>query len=416
VTVELAPWLTRRLLITDGRAPVAGVMVQLLDPGDTTVRCNTETFPFDDCKVSGPPLACIVQQGATDHDGVLALRGPRSSLALRLSGGGLSLQIVQPIRLDEDGDLRVVAQRGASWRGKLVPEAVARELWKLGQPQPNVEPEKVGLELHSANGESLHQYFDAPFPFAADGTFAIDGISVGTWHVLVRAKHRFAATTITVAEGQQLEQDVDVQAMAIANVTLRIRVDGEPAARTYVNIMGSHARDSFGRRLVTQSTGRTDDAGCFRLLTCVGDLQAHVYWESATGKGGMLRVAVPVRTAGEQELVVDLQHAALDLTVLTPEGAPAGALPVQLNVDSSQVTGDDVTAADGTLRRSPIAAGRYELRARPARLLTEQARLEYAKANGWPALADAWIAVGTIDVAPGAARPQTVRLPEAWSR
>ncbi len=47
-----------------------------------------------------------------------------------------------------------------------------------------------------------------------------------------------------------------------------------------------------------------------------------------------------------------------------PDGAPAGELPVQFNVGESRFFGDDTTAADGTLRRSPMSAGRYELRAR----------------------------------------------------
>lgn len=413
ITVVIAPWQQRRLVVSDGQRPMAGVGVELLDPGEVRVRRGTETFPVDDIKIAGSQFAAILQEGTTDADGALPLRGPRGALALRLTGGGVAVQIVQPARLDEAGDLVVVAERAAQWRGKLTPPDVAAALLATKVP-PGSPQERVGIELANADG-SLRRYFEPRFPFAADGSFAIDGLPAGTWYVIVGSRPAVAVATITLRAGEVLTQDVDVRALAPADVTLRVRIDGKPAANTLVNVLGQHAADVFGRRFGSGTSEPTDDAGCRTFRTYVGDLTFHVYLDQPGARLGILVAAASVRVPGPQELALDLQLGKLDLDVRTPDGAPAAGVPFELTPVGALYPNQVRTAADGSLR-VPVFAGSYALRVRPKSLSTWEAQDAFLRTHGQPALENAWIAVGTIDVAPAASQPHRLTLPDAWAR
>ncbi len=252
-----------------------------------TARCaaTLRRFPFDDCKVGGAFLACIVQQGTTDADGVLALRGPRGPLALRV-GGGLALQIVQPIRLDETGR----AARGRETRspvaGKLVPEAGSPRAVGARSAAAQLETDKIGIEpafermARRCIATSRHRSHSRPT--AASRSMAFPRGSGTCWWV---ARQRFAATTITFTEGQQPRAgcrrvgDGDCRRHAAYPHQWRTR------SRELRQRHRSHAIARSATRLGSQSMGRADEAGCSRLVTCVGSLQVQVSWESATGAG-----------------------------------------------------------------------------------------------------------------------------------
>tara|TARA_R110002072_G_scaffold141664_3_gene286933 strand:- start:35569 stop:38682 length:3114 start_codon:yes stop_codon:yes gene_type:complete len=414
VTVALWPPIQRRLIVTDGRGPVAGVSVQLLDPGELQVRFDTETWTLEDCKVTGPPLARIVQEGETEADGSIVLRGPKGPLALRLSGAGLALQVVQPISLDAADDLTVPAQRGATWRGRLVPAEVAREVVALGERRPNIKLKPVGIRLVRDGGESLHRYLERPFPIAADGSFEISGIPAGTWNAIVKAKSRYAAATIRIVEGQMLERDLDIAAFAAADVNLRILVDGAPASDCDVNAMGWHAKDAFGQRFTSQRMGRTDADGRFSLRTFVGDLELRVYWRAASGKRSILRAYTVVPHAGEQQSVLDLRIGALDVSVLQADGTPAVGLQLR---EAGRKTGWIwTTDAEGQLRQRPILAGSYVIEARPRSLSTQAARDAFTQVHGYQAIQREWVPCGVVTVSAGSAVQQRLQLPSAWNR
>jgi RNA polymerase sigma-70 factor (ECF subfamily) len=409
VTIELAPWSSRRVVVRSGGRPVPGARVQLVDSGDEPLLLDTETVAFADCQISGVRLANLLQQGTTDQDGALVLRGPSGRLALRLAGGGLALQLVQPVQLDAPGDLVIDAPAGASWRGRLLPESVARDLWQRGQPRPNVDVRPMGITLVRQDGSSLLRHSEALYPFAADGSFTIDGIPEGTWHAIVAAGSNYAAASITVVPGQQLQQDLDVQPMAKADVTLQFRVDGVPAASCQVNVMGWHARDVFGKRFASQFLGTTDASGRFQVQTCSGELVVHLLWNHSDGSATLM-TTLPVPTAGPQQHLVELQLATLDLQLTEADGSPAADWPLQLAAIGGQNLSDFTTNREGRLPKQHWVAGSYEVRARPAHLRTREQQAEFARRNGWPALDTEWIPLGTIDIAPGPARAQVLRV------
>jgi RNA polymerase sigma-70 factor (ECF subfamily) len=417
LTVRAWPEQSRRLVVTDGQHPIAGVDVELLDPGDLEVRCDTETQTFETCRMSGSKMARIVQKGTTAADGALVLHGPKGDLALRLSGGGLALQIVQPIRLDEASDLLVTAQRGARLRGRLVPIDVARHVFAASRVGPNAAPPPVGIRLVSAldGYASLHRRMEPPFPIDPEGAFDIGGVPAGKWHVVVvKDRHTYAATTVDVPVGGDVERTIDVAAITPAFVTLRLLVDGAPAKDAFVNAMGWHAADSFGQPFRTQTVGRTDEQGAMRIETLVGELVLVVSAATATGSGPRLTTILQVPRTGEQEHLVDLRAGGLDVTLLRPDGSPAAGVSLRMSGSHGSCTWS--ADASGRVQSDGVAAGPLALEALPRSLTSDAARTAHTQANGWQALEREWMPIGTLTVTPGAAVPQRVVLPSVWDR
>jgi len=417
LTVHVWPQQTRRLVVTDGERRIAGIDVELLDPGDIKVRRDTETWTLDNCPISGPPLARIVQRGTTDDNGALLLRGPKGDLALRLSGGGLSLQIVQPIRLDEATDLVVTGQPGARLRGRLQPVAVARHIYSASKVGSNEEPVPVGIHLISArnDNESLHRFQEPPFAIDEDGAFDIRGVPAGQWHVLVRwGRRSYAVTSVDVPAGGDVQRDIDVTSIAPALVTLRLLVDGTPAKNAYINAMGWHANNSFGSQMTSQTIGRTDEHGSMQVETLTGQLVLHVSALNANGPGVNVVTMLPVPRTGPQEHVIDLRIGSLDLTILQPDGKPAAG--IQLRMAASRGSWSITTDASGRVTSKHVAAGLMALEALPRSLSSDEARSAYAQAHGYQALEQAWVPIGSITVTPGAAVPQRLTLPALWDR
>jgi hypothetical protein len=179
--------------------------------------------------------------------------------------------------------------------------------------------------------------------------------------------------------------------------------------------MGQHATGVNGERLGSQTMAGTDDVGCLSFRTYVGDLTLYIYLEQTRAASLFLVAAASVRAPGPQELVLDLQLGRLDLEVRTPDGAPAAELDLELSPAGGSRPLRVRTASDGTLRAAAFV-GSYVIRVRPKHLGTQAARDEFARAHGYRALEEAWIPAGSIDVAPGAARPQRLTLPDAWAR
>lgn len=389
--------------------------MQLLDPGTTTVRFESEIWPLDESPVSGPPLVRILQQVTSDDSGAALLRGPKGALALRLTSSQRAPRIVQSIHLDGDGDLVVEMPRGASLRGRLVPERIALALLAAAAPQPNVQTEPFGIELISPDGQMMHSYLEAPFSCEPDGSFTIVGVPEGTWHVMIGRKHQgFAVTKMELRNGETTECDIDVSVMEPADVTLRILVDGAPPAEAYVNCLAQYAIDSFGRRKPGGANGRSDRDGRFAFSTMVGDFYVNLSCTTLAGESIMLYPHFRVEHPGAQEILLDLHTGSLDLMMLRPDGTPAAGVTVREQGPAYTASWQMDDA--GRLRMAHILTGTLVLEARPRSLTTDEQRRAYAVQNGNPALEREFVTIGTITVLPGAAVPQTITLPVSWDR
>lgn len=406
VRVVLQPWCERRLVVTDGQRALAGVAVELLDALGEPLRRLTLTTPLELCNFSYPFTAFVLQSGTTDAEGAILLRGPVGDLGLRLCGGGCPLHLVDRVRLDGEGELRLQVPRGAVWRGRLVPAEVVRDLLA---PSPAAGAQPVGLDLWDEQG-SLRRFTEAPFPFAADGSFELRDLPPGCWHLTVRAFANFDAAVVELAAGQELQQDVDVQALAVADVDLYVRLDGQLLRDGTINAIGTQTLG--GRRpLLTQSYGPIGESGRFPVRTTVGELAVTI---DPVGGSRVVAVAAVTRP-GPQRMELELQLGALHATVQAPDGAMVARLECQLAAGNARL--DAWTDEHGVLQHPRAIAGRYAVRVRPAALREHAAQRAFAAQFGEDALSAAWLPVGTVDVLPGngAAAPTAIRLPESWA-
>jgi RNA polymerase sigma-70 factor (ECF subfamily) len=419
--VRLEPRRGRLLHVqdADGRA-AAAVDVELIDPVGQPLGLDTYAYAPDQRRVYGAQYAApLLQAGATDSRGELMLRGPaRRELALRLRGGGCSLQLVRPVALAGDSPLVVRAERQARWLGRLVPVEVGSELVRL-HGHPDDPRGAVGLSLWR-DGDSMRRRLDPPLPIAADGTFAVDGIPSGTWQVNVMVDHSaWHAAEIKVAEGQELHQDVDVTPLRPVQLDLRVTVDGQPYDGN-INTVAWHAMGRSGQRMGSSGYHHTNADGHLLLDTFGGTLLCNLYVLDDGGDRQIVTTpSFTVPAGGHVDHWLDVAIARAALQVARPDGEAAAG--VELALSEPGVARDDwrvLRADDKGLARIPRAvAGRWQLVVRPRSLGTEAAQREFASKRSWEALRAEWVDVAAIDLVPGtAAHPIRVQLPAAWDR
>ncbi len=413
VLVQLSPVQTRRLVVQARGKPVGDAHVELVDCGGIDVDFETEICPIGKSRVFGHRVGCLLQEGTTDADGTLLLRGPVGPLTLRISKGGLALQFVQPISLAGDGDIIVQAVTGAVLAGRIEPLPVARRLWAAHRDEADRAFGRAGLQLRSVEGIPLQRSIDDNLPITEDGSFRIEGIPAGTWDLVFVGDVRFAIDSFTVTEGEELEKVFDANVLIKRTVDLRVMIDGQPVSKR-IRYHGVHAIDARGQRFRSNGKGTPDDSGRLTVSTFAGELFVDIPWTDAAGDSHSLRghVVVPAESVGE--LLLDLRTGALNLLCVGPKGKPAAGATLRLSFSPFLPPRQFDADAAGRLRL-PLADGRYSLFALPQRLSTLEARQQLVDADGYEALEAAWLPITELTVAGKDEAARIVHMPVDWS-
>ena len=420
VQVRLQPRAHRLLRVQDnGGHSLAGVAVELIDTGGQPLRRDTYAYPPMQRPWSGALFeAQLLQRGTTDDNGELELRGPpRPGLGLRLSGGGVSLQVFAGISLADQAPLQLTAERAATWTGRLVPVAIGNALLRHS-PQRR-DDDKLGLDLWRED-DALQGRLDPPRPIDTDGSFHIDGIPSGTWQVSLRIGGRhWHAVAITVAAGDTLRQDLDVSPVAPLHLDLRVFLDGKPFADRNVNILAWCAMGLSGRRMGDSNFLRTDAEGRLAVDTFAGQFQCHLYLPGTGDAEVVMAQPFTLATAGHAQHVLDVKLASASLRLLQPDGAGAAGVELCLSLpEGGQSTQSFAhTDKDGLAALGHLAAGPHLLRVRPRSLGTQPAQHTFAQQHGYEALQQAWIDLPPLELLPGTAtQPLVIHLPRTWDR
>jgi RNA polymerase sigma-70 factor (ECF subfamily) len=409
-----------RLRLPDG-TPAPGVDVELIDPFSRPIGIDTLSFGLEDWSVlQGPEKALRIDRAQTDAHGEVQLSGRSDSdLALRLRGGAVALQVIQPIRLAAGEPLELTVRQGAVLTGKLTPAATAAELFAASQRGVNEPPERnvYGIALWR-DTESMQQ-FEAPLClFDREGAFQIDSIPAGTWQVTVYAMRvRYHACEITVREGERLERDLDISCLQLCELELTIYVDGVLATDAWANILATHQPGWHGTPTRSGKATHTDSAGILRCRTFPGEFGVDVQVPRGTD-GRTAMVCMPVVTVPAQkhyQRVIDVRLGDARLRVLRPDGSLAPEMELQLQGPTHRPQVLRVLDGAATFNNFPV--GKYTARARVHSLTTRDGQGAFAKVNGWQALQDAWIDVGLVEVRAGASGEVVeLRLPPEWAR
>jgi RNA polymerase sigma factor (sigma-70 family) len=403
VTMRIRQQSARSLVVLAGGKPMAGVGIEVIDRGGQPVGLATKRLPLGAISESGDQDARLVQRTVTDDRGSATLHGPAGPLALVLSGGAVAHQVVQPVRLDSQQPLVLHVAKQAILSGRLVPEAVAHELWQAAQPKPNEDPKPFGIQLWSPEHGEFQQEFARPFPIDEFAHFEIEGLPPGTWRIRVLAGCSFAVAEVAIRDGEQLEREFDIAALTPANVLLRVTVNGDPVANSLVMLMGKHALDATQRRFTSSQLLPTDAAGQLRALTWPGDFEAEVFW-----LGQRFKTMTQVAGRGDQVVHLAVQTGSLTLQLLDSAGKSVATMIVRDEAQSWQGTTD----ASGRLQLDTIVAGTHVLQVLPLHLRTEQQRNEFNMQHGWQSLATQWLSLAPIVIIPGSTTTLSLTVPE----
>ena len=305
--------------------PVAGSIVELLLPFEpeaaAEVTFETPALTPRQCFEQGVlPPAMLVQRVVTDATGSARLRGARHQRhVLRLLGPGHMPTRIQDLQLD-DSPLRLEVVEGASLRGQI--ESTAEQ-----QPMPEVQAERLasyrpGLQLvdvHDAERRVPARRRDS-LPLAADGSFCIEGIAPGSWHVLrtrwvVEPDGRETMTTEWIATVLDLRAGEE-RVVEFGLVRLhRGRIEGtlfdgnEPWANARV-VWEADRLDGMEGSQPAIATLSTDALGHFTAELAPGSWRASVAVEASPGQWHKVRLPGGYEVQPGWTLCVELRQVA----------------------------------------------------------------------------------------------------------
>lgn len=188
VSVPRAGHRTLVVVRRDG-TPVAGSLVELLLPLEPATAADltfeTRALTPRQCFEQGVlPPAMLVQRVVTDATGSARLRGAHDQRhVLRVLGPGHMPTRIQDLQLD-DSLLRLEVADGASLRGQLESTAELQGMPELQAERfASYRPGLQLVDVHDAERRVPARRRDS-LPLTADGSFCIEGIAPGSWHVL----------------------------------------------------------------------------------------------------------------------------------------------------------------------------------------------------------------------------------------
>ncbi len=440
VEFELAPLAERVVSIVDTHdAPVPGARVELLRHlRGGTVQLATLAMDERNARAHVERAAMLCGEATSDASGRVTLRGHGElDYALRLPGPGNVPMVVQPFRLDEQGEARVVVGSGALIRGRIEPRDVVEMLVAESVPADRrgdedlVRRNRPGVCLvgHGARaGETFPLAASAGtmIPIADDGSFLIAGIPSGTWQLVFEGQRyagSLASTTrrslggeLMLAGSDERELVVDISSWVRRRVTLDVHMDGAPHAGI-VTFEGKCGVDASGEEQREQFRSRTDERGIAELGLPEGEWQVTVQakfedrWCSLPGpRFAVTRDPQPLR------VLADLRSARRRITVLDPDGAPAARAVLRVENSEGGRFGSD-TAADSAGQADLLGFPHaVRLLVRCAPLMDDQSYSKWARQTRddpqrWRR---AWIDAGVVELLPGGGEPLTIRLPPEW--
>ncbi len=347
--IALPARVTRRieLAFADG-SPVAGARVEFLrNLGGLPVTMHTWAMDAANAARNSPEhVAELVSEGETDARGGLELEAASGlDYALRLPGPGHVPLVVQPVRIEGEGPLRVVVDAGARLLGRVEPLGILQQLRDEALGNPDARPPAIRLlGRDERRGESFPggSYGDSNLALDEQGRFVAEGVPPGTWAVAVTWQQtrlnwegahsgmssptRVALDGLELTEGTTREVVVDLTSWERRPVEFAVRRNGQPV-RARLTVQGVLASESgsepvrSGYIVLTDDEGRASQPLPAGMWTAEPLLRIAGRW---VGAAGVEFTVVAGRPTPPVDL--DLQIAERRIRVLRPDGEPAAGI------------------------------------------------------------------------------------------
>ncbi|MFT4843668.1 MAG: hypothetical protein ACJA0V_004284 [Planctomycetota bacterium] len=411
------------VVLADG-SPVAGTSVSACDlfgsPWNTYRSVmNYETWLFN----AGAPQSVLrVASATTDAQGRARLRGPGGREYLLQAESETHLpKLVESVRLDIPGELRIVVQAGASLHGRIEPLTALDELRRLAGLKPG---ESFGarapfLTLAAAEGHgrfpspSVYLTGNQPLAIADDGAFAAGGLPLGAWHVSLNGQGTQASVgSVTLIEGQTSELIVKIPWLLPGTLEGTVLWNGAPFADRPVTLVSA----GHGRHL--QAT--TDSTGKFTVQAAKGRYSLEM---SVSSEQRAISLTAPETvdvTSGETATCeFHATSGRVRLRVLDPDGAPLSRLMLMATRPGETFRYQPATGADGEVELQ-LPPGTWSFAIFPKRIDNREDRTRIRR-EGQAAgiedpLAEHRLLLGELVVQAGADQRLELRLPPEWLR
>ncbi len=433
VEVRAEPMVQRVMRVVDGAGqPIAGTQVQLCDLLDGEFSEATHVMAMAVYLLNrGTRRAAVLQDGVTNTEGSIVLRGPGSRrLGLRVLGPGHVPLHGLGVDLTEAGELRVVVSVGARLRGRIGPQDAIDFLRGLAGDEAAQQRSPLRLRLEnkqpsraSAGLPGLRQQVQEPScTLANNGGFDQAGLPPGAYVVSIQyANAPFGEVLgeVTLVDGQTTQFDAPVPVDLMTPGTLRGRIlqNGEAAANARLQLHGT-TRDALGRETYAGAFATTDATGSYTVNVRPGAYTARIQLKEnglASGSLSALQTAV-VRTRQVTEHDFSIATGTLSVTVRDATGAPIGGVSIfnDTTVEAERIYLQPTDASGKTTCQLP--AQTIALRTLPKRLLSSEARNKLFMGGGWQAFEPHWIPLGTATIRAGATTTLELRLPADWDK
>ncbi|HEX6812546.1 MAG TPA: RNA polymerase sigma factor [Planctomycetota bacterium] len=424
----------RRLrVLTAAGAPVAGTRVQLcemlgndFDPGNVVHEPGTWFRP------TGGGRVLVLEEGTTDADGSLPVRGPADRpMGLRVLGPGHVPVERCDVLFTTDAELVVTVEVGARLRGRIGPDGVMDELRRLAHGEDaNAAAEARRPIVQLCRGENPRRYLPAPlrtdaesarFRIDDDGAFDVPGLPAGRWHVQVRYWHASSDVAITknvdvgdvtLRDGETTVLDPDLSRLLPGTLQAQVLRNGAPWANARLQLDCERGVRADGRPDVDPTPIETDADGRF---SHVGGAGRYSLRHVAFAGSRRAHETVDVVRGGTARGTFTFAIGTLALRVLDPAGLPVRGATVLVQPGDGR--GD--TKDDGTVSFE-LSAGTVALHTLPKRLAAPEARRGLAKQAAASGVRDPFAAhllpIGTATVVAGETATLELRLPPEWEK
>ncbi|MCB9876860.1 MAG: carboxypeptidase regulatory-like domain-containing protein [Planctomycetes bacterium] len=409
---------TLRVLDTAGE-PIAGANVRLCDMFGKSFVENFPAMKGEQWMWNLSNLnPKVVQEGKTDDDGRLMLRGPADrALGLLIGGDGACTAHHDEVQLRVEEELLVRIDRGAGLKGRCTPPAGLAALKELGGLAADAafdDQRRPRLRLTRTDGaqfpdRQLEYVAASMLALADDGTFAADGIPAGTWKLAVEASvslgngsstsRRIPLAEVTLVSGQTADVELDLTPTIPGTLSARVLHNGVPVHDAWL----SYGGDNGGASLKIEADGR-----------CSGSVLPGTYELHLQPPYLAYPSKLVVRSGERTDVELQFFSGKVTLKLLDPDGAPLANTAVFVGDQTWQA---GTTDQDGKLElvRAP---GNLQLAVLPKRLCTQEAQMALwndARQRGEKdPFTPLRIPIGEVVLQANGDQQLELRLPDTW--
>ncbi len=425
-----------RVQLADG-TPVAGAMVQLVDPFGQPLTDKLTVCALGQWGYTSAQKALELAVATTDARGEAALRVPADRLVgLCLPGPVHAPLLVPEVVFPTEGPFVVTVSKGACLKGVIGPATAIGEIRRLAGIREGAEARRAQWPLlYLTRGEPMAR---VRFPelrvrnsMQPDGTFELAGAPSGRWNVVVQCFRQDKGgrggtfleevrAVVDLVDGQTTTIALDLASMLPGELEGLVVHNGAPLAATQLSLECPLGKVNEGEQQSFSEQVTTDGDGRFRTTIRRGEIR--LSWGRSRDDQSWLALR-----ASELAVVMDgqltrqtftLQSGTVKIRLLDAAGAAVGKVAIELRDAAGMPRLTLPRTDDAGLVECECEVASFIAWVLPKRLQDQKALSDFFQAH--PGTSDPTATVrmnlGTVTTRLGETVELELRLPAGWEK